>query len=307
MPQRRKPNKTSPKLNQHARACRWGLQQLYQKPITSTLCVLVIGIALALPFLLGWAVHTTNRLHPAWEHSQHLTIYLKPATSTLQANKLSQQLQRNPHVTSTRYISPQQGLDEFKQQTGLTKALSSLVNNPLPAVIDIELSSHLPTIKVLALQRHLNQLPAVLNAKADISWLQRFQATAQLVEHVGQALGTLLSLAIILIISNVIGMIMSTHQQQTDLLQLLGASRRYTRRPLLYLGLQIGLLGALVAWACIQGILWWLMPTLQTFVQVYQIQFSHLWLDAATSNLLLTTGCLLGLISAYVASYRLLR
>ncbi len=103
--------------------------------------MLVIAAALTLPTLLFVGLNELRSLQPASPTNPKISLFLEthPSSETLQ--HLLDDFKKDPQIADVRYISPEVGLREFEQQTGLHDVINELTENPLPPVVEITLDS----------------------------------------------------------------------------------------------------------------------------------------------------------------------
>ncbi|MDX1496725.1 MAG: permease-like cell division protein FtsX, partial [Salinisphaeraceae bacterium] len=125
-------------LQAHARALIFTAGKLYRKPGAALLTAAVIGITLALPAGLHVLVNNLDGLRYGWETSVQASLFLKQEVSENEGRQLAKQLAERKDVATARYISRQEGLEEFRKLSGFGEALDLLEGNPLPAVISVQ-------------------------------------------------------------------------------------------------------------------------------------------------------------------------
>ncbi|MCZ7018968.1 cell division protein FtsX, partial [Salmonella enterica] len=84
-----------------------------------------------------------------------------------------------PGVADAEYISRDQALEEFQQQSGLGEALKELPQNPLPGVVLVT-PNEIDKTALEALRQKLAELPKVQQAQLDLVWVERLAAILKL-------------------------------------------------------------------------------------------------------------------------------
>ena len=283
------------------------LGQLARAPLASALTLAVIGIALALPSGLYVMLDNFQRLSAGWDRGTQISLFLKRNVSEGQALKLAQQLRALPTVSGVDFISREAALAEFKQRSGFGAALNALDNNPLPAVLVVRPAASDNPAAVETLVASLARLPGVDQVLLDIEWLRRLTVILQLTERAVLLLAALLSLAVLLIIGNTIRLAVVNRQTEIEVVQLVGGTAAFIRRPFLYAGLLQGLLGGLLAWVLVEGSLWLLNGPAQELAGLYGSQFTLIGLEAGPGISLVAGGAVLGWLGARLAVGQQLR
>ena len=117
---------------------------------------------------------------------------------------------------------------------------------PLPVVLAVE-PARLDRASLEALASALNALPEAELTRQDSAWIQRFGALLGLLDSLLWVLSGLLALVVILVVGNSIRLEIGNRREEAEIMDLVGATRSYIRRPFLYTGALYGLLGALLA------------------------------------------------------------
>ena len=289
-------------LSRHLRAIRQSIKRLSVLPSATFITFAVIGIALALP--MGLFVLLTN-IHNATlgfhETTSQISLYLNHDASQSQADDLMRILRANNDISDIKYISPKQGLEEFQKQSGFANIITELDTNPIPPVIVIypkEPFTHSPNINELLTQ--LKNLPNVQTVQLDMLWLQRLNAIINLGTNLAYALIFLFAIGVILIVGNTIRLTMQKQKDEIKIINLLGGTNRFIRRPFLYSGIIYGLVGSIIAWMLIDLIMWYLQGPIQDLTGLYHSQFKLQGLNITSTLLLLTTGIILGYLGSWV-------
>lgn len=294
-------------LLRHAQVLLATLGQLARAPLASALTLTVIGIALALPSGLYVLLDNLERLGAGWDRGAHISLFLKRDVSEGQALKLAQQVRALPTVTGVDFISRAAALAEFRQHSGFGAALDALDSNPLPAVLVVRPAASENPAAVETLVASLARLPGVDLAQLDSEWLRRLAAILQLAERVVLLLAALLVLAVLLIIGNTIRLAVANRQTEIEVVQLVGGTAAFIRRPFLYTGLLQGLLGGLLAWALVDGGLWVLSSPALELAGLYGSQFALAGLGVGAGTSLVAGGSMLGWLGARLAVDQQLR
>ena len=114
------------------------LRDMVLDPLQTSMTVLVIAIAFALPGALFLAIENLERLSGNVKASTQLTVFLEVGLQEKTLERLEIQLQTLVGVSSIAYISPEQALIEFQALSGFGSALDYLAESPLPAVFVVQ-------------------------------------------------------------------------------------------------------------------------------------------------------------------------
>jgi len=275
--------------------------QMARAPVATLLTLVVIGITLALPAGLYVALTNMERVSAGWDRGAQISLFLKRDTSDAAALRLASQIRSMHSVTSVDYISREAALDEFRRLSGFGPALNALGSNPLPAVLVVRPGSDLSPTAVEVLRTDLAQLPGVDLAELDVAWLKRLAAILSLAERAVWILAVLLAAAVLLIIGNTIRLAILSRVTEIEIIQLVGGTPAFVRRPFLYYGLFHGLAGGIFAWLLVEGALLLLSGPARELAGLYGSNFVLNGLGVVSSLLLTAGGGLLGWLGSRMA------
>ena len=287
-------------LLRHAQVLLATLGQMARAPLATLLTLTVIGITLALPSGLYVMLDNLERISAGWDRGAQASLFLKRNVTEAGAHKLAQQIRAMSSVTGVDYISREAAFAEFKKQSGFGAALNALDSNPLPAVLIVRLAVDNPAAAE-SLMTTLAHLPGVDLAQLDIEWLRRLAALLQLAERGVVMLAALLSLAVLLIIGNTIRLAVVNRRTEIEIIQLVGGTPGFVRRPFLYSGLLQGLLGGLLAWLLVEASLLLLSGPARELAGLYGSSFALTGLGAEQGLSLAMAGGLLDWLGARLA------
>ncbi|HJX18687.1 MAG TPA: permease-like cell division protein FtsX, partial [Acidiferrobacterales bacterium] len=277
------------------------LGQMTRAPLATLLTLTVIGITLALPSGLFVMLDNLERVSAGWDRGAQASLFLKRSVTEAGARKLAQQIRAMSAVAGVDYISREAALVEFRKQSGFGTALNALDSNPLPAVLVVRLAVADDPAAVAPLMKTLAGLPGVDLAQLDIEWLQRLTALLRLAERAVAMLAVLLSLAVLLIIGNTIRLAVVNRRTEIEIIQLVGGTPGFVRRPFLYSGLLQGMLGGLLAWLLVEASLLLLSGPARELAGLYGSNFALTGLGADQGLFLTLAGALLGWIGSRLA------
>jgi hypothetical protein len=144
--------------------------------------------------------------------------------------------------------TPEQGLQEFRSQSGFADAMKVLRENPLPAVLIVTPRADAAGADAPAvLAGSLGSEPEVDLVQYDAAWRQRLDAILAAATRFGEVLAGLLALAALLVVGNTVRLDILGRAEEITVMQLLGASSAFVRRPFLYTGLWYGAFSATLA------------------------------------------------------------
>jgi cell division transport system permease protein len=264
--------------------------------------IAVIAIALALPAGLFVLTRNLTVLSEGWGQTAAVSLFLKLDTSAEQASALTAELKTRSDLEDVRLIRPEEALAELGEQVGFSEAIAQLEDNPLPAVLALQPGPDISTPEALeGLRSELVALPFADFARLDTRWVRRFQAIVDLAGRGVMLLGGALALAVLLVVGNTIRLEIENRRSEIEIMELVGATSAFIRRPFLYVGCWYGLLGGAGAWLIVSLALLLAQGPVSRLAVLYHTQFQLSGLGASALLALLGGSLCLGLLGSWVA------
>jgi cell division transport system permease protein len=236
-------------LDQHLYSALSSLGRLWARRGATTLTVLVMGLALALPLLLALLLDNLRGLGGALTDSREVSAFLDASATPAKVDQATATVRGLADVASVSVRDPAAGLAELQGIGGFGPALDALGENPLPHVLVISPVASADPARIEALAAAIGAVPGVDFVQYDLAWRQRLDAALALGTRVAWVAGALLALGALLVVGNTIRLDVAARADEIAIVQLLGGTDGFVRRPFLYAGAWYGLLAALVALA----------------------------------------------------------
>ena len=281
----------------------FSLRRLGKQPIGSFFTCLVMAVALSLPMGLSLLMSNVERLGGSWQKAAQISLYLQMEATDAQGQQLRDEVAAMGDVAEAEWISREQALAEFQQQSGLGEALKELPENPLPGVILVT-PNEIDKTTLENLRAQLGSMPQVQQAQLDMVWVERLTAILRLGDHFVFGLSLLLVSALLLVIGNTIRLHIENRRNEIEVIKLVGGTDSYVRRPFLYMGTLYGAGAGLLAWAVLAFGLDWLNGAVTRLAGLYGSDFALQGVPAADGLSLLLAAVLLGYIGAWLAVAR---
>lgn len=297
----------------------WGRRQLYSffsslgtllsHRFGTLMTVVVLGIAMVLPIGLLLTLENLRSIDLQQDQWGTLTVFLKMDVSEQQVEQFELLIQQQP-VASTQSISPQQGMEEFREASGFGSALDVFDENPLPWIVEVQpkwTEGGDMNEQAAALQHWLESQEPVESVVADSKWLQRLAGLIRLGNAFVSVLAFMFSLAVLVVIANTIRLDVGNRADEIEILSLVGAGPGFIRLPFLYSGFWYGVLGAFFALLLLELSLVYLAAPLAGLMDAYGNRFDLQGLTIPQVFAMFLAGGMLGWLGAWIAVQRYLR
>ncbi|WP_404401127.1 permease-like cell division protein FtsX [Idiomarina seosinensis] len=284
------------------------LGELWRNPFASLMTMAVLGLSLTLPSALYVLVKNTSAVSGEWQQASQMSLFLRKDIDSKTIETLRTQLSLKKEIETVSLITREQGLEEFREQSGFGETLDYLESNPLPDVLlVIPAEEFRSPAKAEALLKELEQAREVDFGKLDLQWLQRLQALLDLAKDIMGGLAILLCLSVVLIVGNTIRLNILSQREEIVVMKLVGATNAFIQRPFLYTGVWYGFVGGILAWFATAILIWWVEGSVLQVSELYQTQFQLTGLNLNEMLMIWLIAILLGLAGSYLAVRRHIR
>ncbi len=292
-------------LDHHGYSIVASLGRLLRKPWATLLTIGVMAVALALPLGLWLVLDNVARLGGEVRESRDIAIFLKPEIDVAQAQAIGESLRARSDVAKVALVTPQQALEQLRARTDLADAIDALgveeAQAALPSVLRVS-----PKGDELLLVDSLKTLPEAERVQHDALWRERLDAWLRFGGRAVLVLAVLLGLGALLVVGNTVRLDIQSRREEIGVLQLLGASDGFVRRPFLYLGAWYGLGAGALALGVLTAAWMALQQPLADLAAEYGSSFALRGLDPLQAGCVLLAAGLLGWLGAgFVAGHYL--
>lgn len=291
-------------LAHHRHSAKDSLSRLLATPLQSLMTWLVMAVALALPATLFTSLNNVQTLGQSWDGAPQISVFLNVRAREQAILSFQQKLKASAQIADVVYLSAEQALREFEQESGMGNALQTLDVNPLPPTLMIVPSAGLSPAALSQMGEQLKAEALVEEVVFDRAWVDRLHQILALAEQLVLGLGGLLALGVLLVIGNTIRLSIESRRDEIVIIKLVGGTDAFVRRPFLYTGFWYGLGGGLVALMLLQLMLSLLTAPVSHLATSYQSDFRLSGLGVDGSLLLVAFGAGIGWLGAWLAVSR---
>ena len=289
-------------LDQHLYSFVSSLGRAVRRPWATLLTVGVMAVAFALPLGLWLALQNVGHFAGDVQQSREIDLFLTPETPVARAQALAETLRARDDVASVELRTPDQGLAEFRQRSGLADSLDLLDGNPLPALLVV-----VPEGDEARLVAALEALPETDLLQHDAAWRERLTGWMGFGERLTWVLAALFGLGALLVVGNTVRLDIQSRREEIGVLQLLGASDGFIRRPFVYLGAWYGLAAGALALGLLTLAALALRDPLAALARSYGSPFALSGLDPLGAALVVLAATIVGWLGAWLVTDHFLR
>jgi cell division transport system permease protein len=278
------------------------LGRVLRKPWATALTVGVMAVALTLPLGLWLVLGNVERFSGSVQQSREISVFLKQDVGDVRARALAEELRGRRNVGQIELRTPRQGLDELREKGVPATAIDAAGENPLPYVLIVT-----PGGDEALLAAGLQQLPEAELIQHDTQWRQRLDGWLRFGGRVAWVLAALLGFGALLVVGNTVRLDIQARREEIGVLQLLGATDGFIRRPFLYLGAWYGIAAGALALALLTAAGLALREPLAQLAASYGSHFELTGFEPVPALAVLIGATLLGWLGAGIVTGHYLR
>ena len=296
-------------FRQHRYALSAALVHLRRSPGSFLFNIIVVAIALALPFTGVTLLDNVRPMSEQLSVDPEISVFVKQDTPREQAEALAVQLRQTlPDKQAKIIFTPREkALESMREKSGLADVLTTLGENPLPDSYVLKLDAFRLAQSggdVDHLAEQIRALPGVDTVQVDSAWVKRLAALLNIL-HLGLLLlAVTLGTVVVAVIFNTIRLQVMTQREEILVSKLIGATDSFIHRPFYYTGALLGLCAGGLALGAVALALRPLNTAIAEFARLYASEFQLAPLQPVMMACLLALSAGLGLIAALLSVQR---
>ena len=217
----------------------------------TTLLILTSSFSVIFGVLL--AGQNLQRILTLWGDSLQMTVYLSENASPAAATELETSLKNSDQIDKVQFVSKENALSQFREQ--MASYAPNLMNDSellkmIPASYQFSVSKKVPVANQLGV---MEDIAKDLKTKAGVDevsygqdWVKSYSQLTQLVSEVGIVFTFVIIACALFVISNCIRSSIYQRKEEIEVLELIGATSRFIRRPFIVEGVSLCFGAALI-------------------------------------------------------------
>ncbi|MGB0981504.1 MAG: cell division protein FtsX [Winogradskyella sp.] len=276
----------------------------YQKrKLISSYISVVISIALVLFLLgcLGLLVINSKKVADHFKEQVVMTIYLNDTAKEVEINQLKKSLAMADYTKDAIYVSKEDAAEFMKAENG-EDFMDFMGFNPLKNAIDVYLKADFVTTdKLTEITENLSSKSFIEEIRYDNDLVELMNDNVKKITFWVLLISGLFTLIAVLLINSSIRLAVYSKRFIIKTMQMVGATKRFIRRPFIWKSVQLGIVGALIALAGMAVVLYYLNIA---FPELELLKNTVLITGLFAAILLL--GILITWVSTFIATQRFL-
>ncbi|MGB1231362.1 MAG: cell division protein FtsX [Winogradskyella sp.] len=276
----------------------------YQKrKLISSYISVVISIALVLFLLgcLGLLVINSKKVADHFKEQVVMTIYLNDTAKEVEINQLKKSLAMADYTKDAIYVSKEDAAEFMKAENG-EDFMDFMGFNPLKNAIDVYLKADFVTTdKLTEITENLSSKSFIEEIRYDNDLVELMNDNVKKITFWVLLISGLFTLIAVLLINSSIRLAVYSKRFIIKTMQMVGATKRFIRRPFIWKSVQLGIVGALIALVGMAVVLYYLNIA---FPELELLKNTVLITGLFAAILLL--GILITWVSTFIATQRFL-
>lgn len=267
----------------------------------SLLTVAVMALALLLPLLLQVLLQNLSGFGEGLRDAREMSAFLQPGLGADEAGAAADALTAVAGVARVHLRTPGDALEELRALEGFDGAATLLDDNPLPYVLIVAPRAELDDAGLRALATQVEVINGVAFVQFDLAWRDRLGKVQALAKRLAAMATVLFGLAALLVVGNTVRLDVAARAHEIAVVQSLGGSDAFVRRPFVYAGVWYGMAAGALAWACAAALVFWSRAPALALVRDYSETFVLAGVSPLLGLTTLAAGAMLGWIGAWIA------
>ncbi len=291
-----------------------GLMNFVRNPWLSVGAGMVMTITLVIFSLLFMLFTVTNYSIKSIQNKVDISVYFKNGLSEEKIKAIQVEVEKDPAVKETRYISAAQAFELFKERhkydPQITQSLNELTENPLPATLNVKANNLEDYTKIAErLQKpEYKDFVEKVNYEDSRDLIDKLTKILKYIVSGGIALVVVFSLIAILVIFNTITLTIYHRKEEVEIMRLVGATNWYIRGPFLVESLLYALSGTFLSAILFVPVFTNVLPKIAVFIDPEIGLFSsNLFNFVFVVLMMLIISCILASLSTFLAIRKYLK
>jgi len=276
----------------------------YQKRrLRSSYISVIISISLVLFLLgiLGLLVLNTKKVADYFKEQAAITLFLKNDVKKENILNLQVSIDEQAFTKGTKFISKEDAAEIYKKQNG-EDFMDFLGYNPLQNAIDINVKADFVTPeKMLEIEKKYQNNQFVSEVSYDKPLIDLLTKNVKRISLFILIFSGLATLIVIVLINGSIRLSVYSKRFTIKTMQMVGATKRFIRKPFIWRSVRLGIIGAIVALIELTAVLYYLNKQFPNFgILENRIEIASLF------GIIFFIGILITWFSTFFATQRFL-
>ncbi|MCK5146069.1 ABC transporter permease [bacterium] len=260
-----------------AYAFREGVIGLQRARLSSVLTIVTIAVTLTLFGVFASVTYNLRRMVSHVREQILLEVFLDPGLDGESIDRLSNKITVTTGVGEVVYISKAEALERFTRELG-EDPLEILGDNPLPASFQVRIDqTHRTGLGVETVANSIESYIGVDEVIYRGKLYELINRYSIYVYAIDGALFLLVLVSAVFLVANTLRLTILSQQRTIKIMELVGATRGFIRRPYLVMGIFQGALGGMIAVLCVWLVVFIINLQFNDLIDVPMMLYMGLW------------------------------
>jgi cell division transport system permease protein len=231
------------------------LTNIRRSPVQAFAAIFVLTITFFVITTLSVLVYSSNRVLNYFETRPQVIAFLKDEIPPADVTKLQQSLVNDPRVKDIRYVSKEEALAIYKDSTSDNPLLAELVSPSIfPASLEFSLTNlsyAKDVISQLKDEKIVDQVGFTANLGGEDTLqdtVERLRTLTNYLRWGGGVFVALLTTTSFTVLLVIISMRLVSRRQEVEILNLIGATSRFIKSPIMIEAVVYAFVGVFLGW-----------------------------------------------------------
>ncbi|MBN8540563.1 MAG: ABC transporter permease [Deltaproteobacteria bacterium] len=275
-----------------------GMQIATLAVLTATFAVVLFMVTLTQNF---------KRVLAVWGENVQISVYLEDGLSEAAIQNLKSEFGARREVASVEYLSKEKAADLFRDQMASYAPdlmSDSEFSTPFPASINLKLkgdsTNETNVAKLEAIAAEILKHEGVEDVSYGQSWVRNYASFVKVIQNAGLAIGVILLLGSLFIIGNSIRALLSGRRDEIEILELIGATADFIRKPYVVEGAMLSTIAIVMALTLNGAIFSWQMSIMKKSLAFARIAQEFRYFTAVEALTIAVLAAALGALGAFI-------
>ncbi|MET7029873.1 cell division protein FtsX [Sediminicola luteus] len=219
--------------------------------------VLSIGLVLFLLGILGLLVLNTKKMGDHFKEQISISVFLKDSAKPVEVDQLQKSLALAEYTRSATYVSKEEAAEQHSEEIG-ENFIEFLGYNPLKNSIDVKLKADfVSTEQIEDIASNLASKGYVDEVSYDQPLITLLNENVKRISFWILVASAIFTFIAVLLINSSIRLSIYSKRFIIKTMQMVGATKKFIRRPFIYTNIKLGMLGAFLALLALGGTLYY--------------------------------------------------
>lgn len=278
-------------------------QNVWSQKMLTFITAMVVSISLSIPAFFLLFYDNLEKLVQSFRGNIHLSIYLDDDITDAEAESLRNRISSEKGVRQVIFTTKKEAREEFETMGFDSLFVDQTDGNPFPASFTVGLAPKAQNDEqyLSQLAKRLGKVEGIEEVRYRAEWLSSLNLVLGKLRTTGLFIGIVLGAVVVTMVSATIRLNYYKRQAEMEILQLLGASRKFIRVPYLLEGFFLGAVASAFSMLFLRSVYAYLEERLLASGNWLGMSYHPQFFHPSSIGLFLLCGSALGILGSYIS------